>query len=315
MTTQLDPGLLRRCWFLAGPTASGKSDLALVLAERIGAEIVAMDSMTVYRRMDLGTAKPSSEDLRRVPHHLLDIIEPHEEYSVAEYVAAAVEVCESIDKRAARPLFVGGTGLFLRGLLRGVFSGPPADREFRERLEREASQHEGDWLWDRVQRVDPDCAQRLHPHDTRRLVRALEVFELTGRPLSQQQQQQSLPDSERPPHVFWLSPPRDWLYDRINRRVLSMVASGLVEEVQRLLSADPPPGRTARQALGYKEIIDHLEGDQTLEEAVDTIQRHTRRLARKQTTWFRNLSECQEVTISGAETVEELADRLDQGRE
>lgn len=310
MTIQLDPDLLARCWFLAGPTASGKSDLSLVLAERAGAEIVAMDSMTVYRQMDLGTAKATSEDVQRIPHHLLDVVEPHQEYSVAEYVAAAVQVCAEIDARAALPLFVGGAGLFLRGLLRGVFAGPPADRELRERLESEASQREGDWLWDRLQQVDPESAQRLHPHDTRRLVRALEVFELTGQPLSQQQQQQPLPEPERPVHVYWLSPPRDWLYDRINRRVLAMVEAGLVGEVQRLLSAVPPPGRTARQALGYKEIIDHLEGRKTLEEAIDIIQRHTRRFARKQTTWFRNLPECREVTISGSETVEELADRL-----
>ena len=211
-TAQFPLDVLRRCWFLAGPTACGKTAVGLELAERIGAEIVALDSMSLYRRMDIGTAKPSPAERARVPHHLIDILEPHEDFSVADYVSAAARACVEILSRGRTPLFVGGTGLYLRGVLRGVFTGPAANWAIRRRLEAEAEQHPPGWLHERLRAVDPAAAAALHPHDTRRLVRALEVFELTGRPLSEQQRQPPLPAADRPQHVYWLSPPRDWLY-------------------------------------------------------------------------------------------------------
>ena len=310
MTTRIPPDLLSQSLVLAGPTACGKTELALEWAEAAGAEIVAMDSMSLYRGMDIGTAKATPEEQARIPHHLLDILDPHEDFSVADYVQTAAATCRSIVDSGRVPLFVGGTGLYLRGLLRGVFDGPPADWDIRNKLESEAANNGHEWLWNQLNTVDPATASRLHPHDTRRLVRALEVHELTGQPLSEQQAEGPNPDGVQPRRVFWLSPPRDWLYDRINRRVDAMVKDGLVEEVRGLLSTDPPPGRTARQALGYKEIIDHLERRTTLEDAIDTIQRHTRRFARKQTTWFRNLQECHELTISGLEHAGQLLERL-----
>jgi len=313
MTIRIPADLLGQCLVLAGPTASGKTGLALVWAEATGAEIVAMDSMSLYRGMTIGTAKATPKEQARVPHHLLDILEPHQDFSVADYVEAAATACETIVAAGGVPLFVGGTGLYLRGLLRGVFDGPSADWDIRERLESQAAEQPEGWLWSQLQKTDPETAQRLHPHDNRRLVRALEVQELTGRPLSQQQDQGPAADSVRPRQVVWLSPPRDWLYPRINRRVDEMVENGLIEEVRGLLECDPPPGRTARQALGYKEIIDHLEGRISLEEAVDTIKRHTRRFARKQTTWFRNLQECHELKLSGDESPEELLEHLRPG--
>ena len=310
MPPRTPPALLSQCLVLAGPTASGKTGLALEWAEAAGAEIVAMDSMSLYRGMDIGTAKPTPQEQARVPHHLLDILDPHQDFSVADYVETAATACRAIVDAGRVPLFVGGTGLYLRGLLRGVFDGPPADWAIRERLETEAATRPRDWLWSRLEAVDPETASRLHPHDTRRLVRALEVHELTGRPLSEQQHEGPAADGVRPRQVAWLSPPRDWLYQRINRRVDEMLRDGLVEEVSGLLASDPPPGRTARQALGYKQIIDHLEKRATLEEAVDTIRRHTRRFARKQTTWFRNLQECHELKIDGQESMGELVEKL-----
>jgi len=194
--------ILKQCWFLAGPTACGKSEVALELAERLEAEIVSLDSMSLYRGLDVGTAKPSREARRLIPHHLIDVLDPHEEYSLADYVEAAEKACREILERRRVPLFVGGTGLYLRGVLRGIFDGPPADWTFRRELETEAEQREPAYLHGRLKAVDPDAALTLHPNDTRRLVRALEVFHLTGRPLSKQQQQKPLPVDQRPRHVW-----------------------------------------------------------------------------------------------------------------
>jgi tRNA dimethylallyltransferase len=307
---QFDSTLLKQCRFLAGPTGCGKSETALALAKQIDVEVVALDSMSLYRGMDIGTAKASSSMQNSVPHHLIDVIEPHQEYSVADYVSTAAVVCSEIVARGKIPLFAGGTGLYLRAVLRGVFDGPAADWEFRRRLEGEAAANTPEFLHGRLREVDPTSAERLHPNDQRRVIRALEVFHITGRPLSAQQSERPAPLDERPRHVHWLSPPRDWLRQRIDARVLAMIDEGLVDEVRRLLSATHPMSRTARQALGYKEVIDHLDGHATLEEAIETIQRRTRQFAKRQHTWFRNLEECTAVEITGREQPDELAERL-----
>lgn len=306
----LNSEVLPKCWVLAGPTAVGKSAAALDLAELLGAEIVALDSMTLYRGMDIGTAKPSLADRSRVPHHLLDVIEPHEEFSVAEYLTATSTVCEEILNRGRIPLFVGGTGLYLRSLLRGLFEGPPADWELRHRLEAiEQSQGIGT-LHSMLHAVDTESASWLHQNDQRRIIRALEVYELTGTPLSQLQRQAELPPECRPHNVYWLEPPRDWLYQRIDQRVLKMLDEGLVAEVTHLMNLPKNLSRTASQALGYREIIDHLEGRSSLPEAVEQIQTHSRQFAKRQHTWFRNLPECQAVLIHGHETSLQIAERL-----
>lgn len=307
------PELLRRCWFLAGPTACGKSAVALELADRLRAErgptleMVSLDSMTLYRRMDIGTAKPSAEERRRVPHHLFDILEPSQEFSVAEYLVAAEQACREIVTRGGTPLFVGGTGLYLRSLLRGVFEGPPANDELRQRLESEAARDGAEALHRRLRQVDPGIADRLHPNDLRRVVRALEVVELTGQPMSAQHREESLPLDQRPPNVLWLAPPRDWLYDRINHRVVAMLEAGWLDEVRSLLSEPFPLSHTASQALGYKELIEHLRGERPLAETITLIQTRTRQFAKRQHTWFRNLEECRALPICGHETPEEVA--------
>lgn len=314
----MDAELSARCWFLAGPTACGKSDVALELATRHKAEIVALDSMTLYRELDIGTAKPTPAERQQVPHHLFDLLDPAEEYSVAEYHAAAEAVARDILARGRTPLFVGGTGLYLRALLRGVFAGPPADAALRERLESHAATHGPQDLHRQLAQIDAITAARLSPHDVRRVVRALEVFELTGVPLSAHQQQAPLPEEQRPPHVYWLSPPRDWLHDRINRRVIAMFERGLVEEVRRLWQRTPPLGRTARQALGYKELLDRFDAglcDNGLFDtapAIEQIQTRTRQFAKRQHTWFRNLVECTAVDITAADTVPAIVERLEQ---
>jgi tRNA dimethylallyltransferase len=304
--------ILNRCWFLAGPTACGKTAAGLLLAEQLSAEIISLDSMAIYRGMDIGTAKPDRSEQARVPHHMIDVVDPHEEFSVAEFVAAAHRICGDILNRGRIPLFVGGTGLYLRAVLRGVFEGPAADWELRKELEKFEKEQGRGALYRRLEQVDPTAAARLHPNDLRRTIRALEVRELTGKPLSAQQQQGALAAEQRPANVYWLSPPRDWLHDRINLRVERMIDAGLVEEVRGLLEMQPPMADTARQALGYKEIIEHLERRTTLPEAIETLQTRTRQFAKRQHTWFRNLEECHAVEINGAESAHELVKRITQ---
>jgi tRNA dimethylallyltransferase len=306
---QFDLDLLKRGWFLAGPTASGKSAAGLELARRLDAEIISLDSMAIYRGMDIGTAKPTMAQRCEVPHHLIDVVDPHEEYSLADYVNAAATAAKDIAGRGKTVLFVGGTGLYLRGVLRGVFDGPSADWEFRKELEAAARESE-DYLHQRLRAVDPIAAERLHPRDHRRLIRAIEVHHITGEPLSAQHRHGPLPEPHRPRNVFWIHPPRDWLHERINRRVEEMLEQGLVAEVERLLLGPLPLSRTARQALGYKEVIDHLEGQTGYEEMADLIQRRTRQFAKRQHTWFRNLEECHPIKTQGTETPMELADEI-----
>lgn len=309
MPIQLPTDTLRRSWFLAGPTAAGKSATAQELATRIDAEIVSMDSMAIYRGMDIGTAKPTADEQQRVPHHLIDIVDPHIDYSVTEYVEAAAVACDEILSRRKIPLFVGGTGLYLRSLLRGVFEGPEADWEFRSQLEAESEQDEA-VLHRRLAEVDSESAARLHPNDHRRIIRALEVLHVTGIKMSDQQNQPPLPPELRPEVVVWLSPPRAWMHDRINRRVEQMIADGLIDEVRRLLESPDGLSRTASQGLGYKEVIAHLEDGFPLDETINQIQTRTRQFSKRQCTWFRNLEECRPVEITGDERASELAERI-----
>ncbi|MBS0207239.1 MAG: tRNA (adenosine(37)-N6)-dimethylallyltransferase MiaA [Planctomycetes bacterium] len=308
--------LLSQCWFLCGPTACGKTALSLSLANRLNAEIVALDSMTLYRGMNIGTAKPSIQERSQVPHHLIDVLDPHEECSLADYLALAERACLEIVQRGSQPLFVGGTGLYLRSVLRGVFAGPAANWGLRRELEARVEREGPLALHAELQRVDPHTANRLHPNDVRRVIRALEIFRTTGQPMSSQLEQGPRPASERTPHVYWLSPERDWLYQRINQRVIQMFDQGLVSEVRRLIQLPRPPGQTARQGLGYKEVIEWLESspsDATAipsPELIDLIQTRTRQFAKRQHTWFRNLEESIPIPITGAESVSELTERI-----
>src|SRR5207253_3695053 len=242
---------------LTGPTGSGKSQLGLELAERLNAEIVAMDSMTLYRGMDVGTAKPSPAERTRVSHHLIDVLDPWQSANVAWWLNRANECCARIERRGKKVLFVGGTPLYVKALLYGLFEGPAADAALRQRLTDEAERHGGLALHARLTQVDPATAARLHPNDVRRVVRALEVWELTGKPMNAWQQQWKKP-SDAPTlsrlrtlaqRVLWLDLPRPELYARIDVRVKAMFAAGLVEEVRALRQLPHPPSREASQAL------------------------------------------------------------------
>jgi len=285
---------------LTGPTGCGKTALGIELAGRLGAEIVSMDSMALYRGMDIGTAKPTLEERRRVPHHLLDILDPWESASVAWWLQKAGEAVRDIEARGKRALFVGGTPLYLKALLRGLFDGPPADVPLRQRLTAEAEQVGSQVLHHRLAGVDPTTANRIHPHDVRRIIRALEVWESTGQPISfwQKQWAESKPSqaADGVPKVLCLDLPRAELYARIEARVRHMIAAGLVEEAAALRRLPHPMSREASQALGYRELFDYLDGKVGLEEAIQRIQIRSRNLAKRQLTWFRHLPECRLIT-------------------
>jgi tRNA dimethylallyltransferase len=280
---------------LTGPTGSGKSALALDLAERFNAEIVSMDSMALYRRMDIGTAKPSAEDRLRVPHHLLDVLEPWESASVAWWLERAADCCRDIVARGKRPLFVGGTPLYLKALLFGLFDGPPVDETIRQRLSDEAKSVDGAALHARLAIVDPISAARLHPNDERRIVRALEVWESTGKPISAWQTQWKTMESDehqvksRDKLSLYLDLPRPQLYARIDARVEYMIGAGLVEEVRALRQLERPLSREAAQALGYKEMFAYFDGETDLAATIQRIQMRSRNFAKRQMTWFRHL--------------------------
>jgi tRNA dimethylallyltransferase len=285
-----------RTVFLTGPTASGKTALGVALAEHLGAEIVSMDSMALYRRMDIGTAKPSPVQRHRVPHHLIDVLDPWEDCSLTDYLAKAADAAERIRAAGRIALFVGGTPLYLKALLHGVDSGPPPDPELRARLAIEASEHGNAFLHERLAQVDPAAARRIHSNDLRRITRALEVFEKTGRPISASQVHfHNPPDAAGP--VYCLDVSRDELYRRIDDRVEAMFRNGLVDEVRELLRLPHPLSRTARQALGYKEVIDHLEGRRDLAETIELVQRRSRQFAKRQLTWFRSLKQCRWLSV------------------
>jgi len=280
---------------LTGPTASGKTELGVELAERLNAEIISMDSMAVYRGMDIGTAKPSQEQRRRVRHHLIDVLDPWESSSVAWWLTQARECCREIQARGKRVLFVGGTPLYLKALLRGLFPGPPGNPEIRRRLLEESERGGCQVLHQRLTQADPESAKRIHCNDTRRIIRALEVHELTGRSISSWQQQWNN-SNDLSNRCLWLEVPRDELYARINARVRQMATHGWVEEVQTLLRLPQPMSKEAGQALGYKEMIAHVEGRTSFEETIERIQIRSRHFAKRQITWFRHLPECRPVS-------------------
>lgn len=276
------------CWFLSGPTASGKSALAIPLARRLGAEIVSVDSMAVYRGLDVGTATPTPEQRQAVPHHLLDVVDAGEAYSVARWLADAAEAMAACRSRGRAILFVGGTPLYLRALRDGLAPLPPADPAIRAALAAEADRRGPEWLHARLATIDPAAAARIHPRDAKRTIRALEVAEVTGRPLSEAFA--PAPDPLFEQRLMIVDSPRTALYRRIDLRVHRMFSDGIIDETRAALAAPGGIGPTARQAAGYAETIALLAGQIDLAEAVRRTQQRTRQLAKRQLTWLRSFS-------------------------
>ena len=272
---------------ILGPTAVGKSKVAIEVAKIINGEIVSADSMQVYRGMDIGTAKPTLEERQGIPHHLIDIKNPDEEWTVSDFVEQTNRLTSEIAKRGKRPMIVGGTGLYLWALLEG-FSFPiaPADKELRKRLEKIPLST----LYSRLSTLDPQAAEKINPNDKKRIIRAVEVYELTGRPISQLQKRSEEPRisfSGSEPILIGLTMPREKLYKFIEERADKMVEDGLVEEVKSLLSKGYPKDLPSFQALGYKEVVEYLDGKWSKEQMIAELKKRTRHFARRQMTWFK----------------------------
>jgi tRNA dimethylallyltransferase len=292
---------------IVGPTAVGKSALALQLARQFGLEIVNADSMQVYRGMDIGSAKPSPEERNLVPHHLIDIRNPDADYSAARFLEEARRTISELAERGRHALVVGGTGLYIQSLLHGLFPAPPADKQLREglrRLERE----KGTWhLHRQLAEVDPEAASRIHPNDTFRVIRALEIYRLTGTAISEHQRRHRFSDSAFTALKIGLMRDRQEIYRRIEARVDSMISAGLEEEVKQLLAHGYAPSVKAFQSLGYQQMLSCIQGEITRDEAIRMIKTNTKRYAKRQLTWFRKDQEIKWRTLpEPTAAVEEL---------
>ena len=271
---------------VCGPTGVGKTRFALDLALKFGAEIIGADSVQIYRHMDIGSAKPTAEERAAVPHHLVDFIDPAQAFSAADYAATAQEVLHGLYDRGVLPLVVGGTGLYIKALVYGLFEAPAVDEALRRRLRLEADQTGAPALHHRLAQMDPQAAGRIHPNDAFRITRALEVLETTGRSISSHQQAHGFKEPLVDVLSIGLTLPRDKLYESINHRVDLMLADGLKEEVQRMLDQGYDPQLKSMQSLGYRHMTAFLQGAVAWDETVVTLKRDHRRYAKRQMTWF-----------------------------
>jgi tRNA dimethylallyltransferase len=271
---------------ICGPTGVGKTAVGIQVAETLGGEIISADSMQIYRYMDIGTAKPTVDEQNRIFHHLIDIVDPDEDFDAVRFAKMAREKVLQLHHRDVLPVVVGGTGLYIKALLQGLFQSNPADPIIRERLMKEAAENGSSRLHDRLQQVDPDTAERLHPNDSYRIVRALETIESTGRSISDHHQDHGFADEPFQALKICLQMDRQKLYDRIDQRVDLMIEAGLVDEVQKLLGMGYTADLKSMQSIGYRHMVDVIEGRLSRDEGVRTLKRDTRRYAKRQFTWF-----------------------------
>ncbi len=272
---------------ICGPTASGKTGAAIGVCEALGGEVISADAVQIYRHLDIGSAKPTAEERAAAPHHLIDFLEPSERYSAARYVTDAEQAMDGIRRRGHVPVVAGGTGLYIKALLYGLMPAPPADPDVRAALEAEENAGGVGTLHAQLTQLDPTTATRLHPADRVRIVRALEVYRLTGRPISAHQADHGFAEPRHRAVIWGLDPGRELLTERINMRVDQMMEQGFLAEVEGLLERGYTPEDPGLTCPGYKELVAHLAGDLELAEAVSLIRRSHRRYARRQRTWFK----------------------------
>ena len=273
---------------IVGPTASGKTRMAVELAQRHNGEVISADSMQIYRTMDIGTAKPTKEEMGGIPHHMIDVADPEEDFSVARYVEMAARCVDDVLERGKLPIVAGGTGLYIDSLLSGrTFAPFSPDSALRGELERELAEKGGQAMLEALAQVDPEAAQRLHPNDHKRIVRALEVYRSTGKTITQHNREtQAIPPRYNALTIGLAFQDRQAMWRRIDQRVDEMVAAGLEDEVRRLLTSGISPKCTAMQAIGYKEFTQALSGEMTWQEATDVVKLRSRQYAKRQLTWF-----------------------------
>lgn len=294
---------------ILGVTASGKGRLAFDLAESLDAEIISIDSMKVYRRMDIGTAKPPLQARERIKYHLIDVVEPSESFSVGRFLDLAYDAIEQINRREKRIIAVGGTALYIKALLYGLFEGPGSDKQIRAELQAEAEAEGLEQLYLRLAEVDPVIAERIGRRDCKRIIRALEVYKLTGKPISSLQKQF---DVEKPLHnwtIIGLRREKSVENSRINQRVKKIIDAGLIDEVKGLLTEEKPLSQQAQCAIGYAEIIDYLNGKMSLEDATELIKKNTRRFAKNQRTWFKTFKNVNWLDIEADQSTEKIFSR------
>ena len=294
---------------IIGPTASGKSRLAARVAKRLGTDVISMDSMKVYRRMDIGTAKPAVELRREVTYHMIDILEPTQTYTVADYVQDSMRIADSLYELGKPPLFAGGTALYYKGITEGIFEGPEVDPAVRKALEKRADDEGVPALHSELAEVDPASGERILENDRRRIIRALEVYETTGKTISSLQKQFGSSREGYRFLVLGLMPERVYCYRLCETRVDRMVEQGLLEEARQLYRDRKRLGRGPLQAVGYKELFEYFDGDISLEEALEQIRTHTRQFARRQYMWFRKFEGVKWISRVPGDTPESLEER------
>ncbi len=294
---------------IAGPTASGKTGLSVEVAKQLHTEIVSADSMQIYKGMNVGTAKVTPDEMSGIPHHMIDIVSPMENYNVSRYVEEAKPIVDDILSRGKIPVIAGGTGLYINSLVYGYDLAPiPSNDGIREEISKLYEEKGGEFLLEELRKIDPKTAERLHPNNARRLIRALEVYRISGTTISDQEERTKNAPKPYDVKFFVLDTDRDKLYDRINRRVDIMLENGLVEEVKTLLGQGIPKTNTSMQAIGYKEIVEYLDGYLTLDEAVEKLKMESRRYAKRQLTWFRRNEGANWLEASLSK--EELAEKI-----
>ena len=291
---------------ILGVTASGKGRLAFDLAQSLHAEIISIDSMKVYRRMDIGTAKPSQEARRSIKYHLIDIVEPSNSFSVGAFRDSALYAIEQIKSRKKKIIAVGGTALYIKALLYGLFEGPGTNQQIRAELKARAQVQGLAELYCELTKIDPTAAERINPNDSKRIIRALEVYQLTGKPISSLQKQWDRRDAKHDWTIIGLRREKTDASNRINKRVKRMIDAGLVDETKSLLAEEKPLSRQAQCAIGYAEIIEYINGKISLEDAIELIKKNTRRLAKNQRTWFKTFKNVHWLDIKPGEPPEKI---------
>ena len=297
-------------WVLTGPTACNKTEIGFTVAQKTRGEIISADSMLFYRGMDIGTAKPSLDMRELVPHHFIDIIDPWESYSVGRYVDDVESLIDTADSKDRKFLIVGGSPLYVKGLVDGIFNGPEADWDIRRDLEELADEKGNQYVHDILQKIDPDKAVELHPNNLRRIIRAIEVYRITGKPVSELQEEYKLTRKSYQFNILCIAREREDIYRRINERVEIMFDKGLVDEVKSLLENPEGLSKQAKQALGYKEVIQYLDGGLTLDDAKEMVKQSTRRFAKRQMTWFRSFPDIQWLDAEELEGSGSISDEI-----